>query len=333
LLPNFPMLIVAVTGAGILVLRRRPRELLGLDAVVAKLTGVAFLFSFAQATNIHHGGTPGMSRYGVWLIPLAIPLLARAHAIGASAWRAFLWGTAGVSAVICAFAFHPGVPQYSREPTILANFLWTKHPTWNNPLPELFAEILGGREDRSVPIATPNCEKVLLTGRSDGSAFPVPCFPAPLPSGCAAAGALCYANRVGAHYEFARAPGSPVQREGFVYQPAWAWPPEAESHVRDLLKQSEWWTLKVQMGYGILRQFNGVRVMELEGPRRNLFILREIRAGARLLFRPRSKMIGVLSNGMTGDTIATVHFDGEPLDQWQIDLPDLPLVILSLWQS
>jgi hypothetical protein len=335
LLPNFPLFFVAVAGATIVVLRREPRDLLGVDRIVAKLVGLAFLFSFAQATNVHHGGTPGFSRYAVWLIPLAIPMLARAQALGATGWRAFLWGTAAISAAICAFVFHPAVQQYSREPTILANFLWTKHPAWNNPLPEVFAEIQGGREDRQVPIATPNCEKILVMGRGDGSTFPVPCFPAPLPPACTKAGVLCYANRVGAHYDFAPAPGSRVQLEGFEYQPGLAWPPGAEGHVRDLLTQSSWWNLDVNVNGGsMLRQFNGVRVMELEGPRRNVYVLRELQSGARLVFRPRSKMIGVLSDGMTGDTLATVHFDGEPLEQWRLDLPaSSPLLLLSLWPS
>ncbi len=335
LLPNFPMLLVAAAGATVVVMRRHPRELLALDPVIAKLAGAAFLFSFAQATNIHHGGTPGMSRYGVWLIPLAIPVFARARALGSSGWRAFIRGTATVSAAICVFAFHPGVPQYSRERTILANFLWTKHPAWNNPLPEVFAEIQGGREDRWVPIATANCEKVLLTGRGDGAAFPVPCFPAQLPVECATRGALCYANLVGMRYQFARAPGSAVQLEGFTYQPVMAWPPEAESHVRDLLSQSQWWTLKPKAGGGsMLRQFTSVRVMELEGPRRFVFILRDTRPDARLLFRPRSKLTGVLSDGMTGETLTTVQFDGQPLEQWALYLPpNAPLLILSLWPS
>jgi hypothetical protein len=74
--------------------------------------------------------------------------------------------------------------------------------------------------------------------------------------------------------------------------------------------------------------------MELEGPLRNVFILRESGPGARLVFRPRAKMIGVLSDGMTGETLAAVHFEGEPLEQWPIDLPAVsPLLILSMRAS
>jgi hypothetical protein len=84
----------------------------------------------------------------------------------------------------------------------------------------------------------------------------------------------------------------------------------------------------------MLRQAAGVHVMELDGPRRFLFILRGTRSEARLLFRPRSKLTGVLSDGMTGQTVNAVHFDGEPLDQWRLDLPaNSPLLMLALWPS
>ena len=36
-----------------------------------------FLFAFAQAPNANSGGTPGMSRYALWLLPLAVLLLDR----------------------------------------------------------------------------------------------------------------------------------------------------------------------------------------------------------------------------------------------------------------
>ena len=42
------------------------------------MTGVALvvgLLTFAQTPNVNHGGTPGPSRYGLWLMPLAIPAL------------------------------------------------------------------------------------------------------------------------------------------------------------------------------------------------------------------------------------------------------------------
>ena len=41
-----------------------------------------FLMSFAQTGNMHHGGTPGMSRYILWLVPLGVPFLRELFAHG-----------------------------------------------------------------------------------------------------------------------------------------------------------------------------------------------------------------------------------------------------------
>jgi hypothetical protein len=184
-------------------------------------------------------------------------------------------------------------------------------------------------------VATPGCEKILFVGRSDGSMFPVPCFPEPVPSECAAAGTLCYANRDGARYRFVRAPGSPLALEGFLYQPRFVWPAEAVPHVRELLMQSQWWTLEPKTrGEDVLREAHDVRVRELEGPRRLFFILRDAGPEARITLRPPWKMLGVLTDGMTGATIRTLQFDEEPFSRWELEVPaQSRLLLISLWAS
>jgi hypothetical protein len=335
LLGNYPGWFLFVGGAIALVLRRHWRDVLGIDHLAALISAGVFLLSFSQAPNQHHGATPGLSRYALWLIPLAIPFLRDAAAAGGVSWQRFAWSAAVASSLVSAFAFHPNVLQYSREPTIAARFLWTKHPGWNNPLPEVFSEIMTGGESRFVPAATPGCEKVLLVGRSDGTSFPVPCFPAEVPAECAAAGTLCYANRDGQRYRFTRAPGSQIQLEGFFYQPRAVWPAEAAPHIRQLLTQSQWWTLQPKSsGEDILRQANDVRVRELEGPRRLVFILRDAGSDAWIALRPPWKMTGVLVDGMTGETIRTLDFDGEPYSRWQLKLGvQSPILLVSLWAS
>jgi hypothetical protein len=334
LLANFPFAFLLVLGALVVILRRRPRELLRVDIVVASLSAAAFLFSFAQASNVHHGGTPSISRYAIWLLPLLAPIARRAAAVGQTSWRRFVWPLAAVSAIACVFAFHPRVLQNTREPTWLADFLWRQHPAVNNPLPEIFAETLMQREDRWVPIATQGCEKVLFMGRGDGSAFPIPCFPESPPGMCAVAGALCYANRVGTHYEFARAPGSAVHLEGFLYQKDWAWPQESLAHVRRLLMEAQWWTLKPRAGgEDILRQTDGVHAFELEGNGRMLFILRDAGGDARITLRPASRMTGVMSDATSGSVVRLVTYDGAPFERWEIPVPRGALYLLSLWES
>jgi hypothetical protein len=335
LLSNFPIFAVVVIAAGALVFVRRWRELLESDVIVATLAGLAFLVSFAQATNVHHGATPSMSRYAIWLVPLAIPILTRANRLGGGAWRSFLWCAALVSALICIRVFHPAVPPNSREPTLAAGYIWTKHPGWNNPLPEIFAETMLRREERLVPVATPDCEKVLLVGRGQDGAWPIPCFPAQLPYWCSRLGALCYANRDSDRYDFARPAGPPIQHAGFEFQHDWAWPGGAEIELRRLLTEWDWWHLKPpDDGGAVLRYRNDVRVWELDGPGRFVFVLRRVRDNPAITLRLPARMNGVVVDATTGRTIENVHFDGPAFERWDLKMaPGLDLVILSLWAA
>jgi hypothetical protein len=333
LVSNFPIFVVVVIAAVALIVMRRWRELLASDVIVAALAGIAFLLSFAQATNVHHGATPGMSRYAIWLVPLAIPILARANRLGGLAWRSFLWCAAIISAFICIRVFHPSVPQNSREPTLVAGYLWTKHPGWNNPLPEIFAETMLGREERLVPVATAGCEKVLLVGHGQDGAWPIPCFPAQLPSWCSRPGALCYANRVADRYDFVRPAGPPIQHAGFEFQSDWAWPGGAERELRRSLTELDWWHLKPPTDSGaVVRYKNDVRVWELDGPGRFVFVLRREHENPAIMLRLPAPMKGMMVDGMTGRTIADVHFDGPAFERWDLTMaPGQDLVLLSLW--
>ena len=116
-------------------------------------------------------------------------------------------GAAAISAVICVFAFHPSIGQNGREPTWAADYLWTRHPGWNNPLPEVFTETYLKTEAPTAPTFTPGCEKILAGGRGASSAWPVPCFPADTPIRCRGVGVWCYANREGAGACLCRRPG------------------------------------------------------------------------------------------------------------------------------
>lgn len=205
-------------------------------------TAAAFAL-MAATSDLHGGATPGLSRYGMWLAPLAIPFWRGTAAIGGRAWHRFAWSVAFLSAVGTVFAFHPAVRSYGRAPGWAASVLWTRHPVWNNPLPEISAESLHGGGDRAVPVATADCEKILIMGTADGAMFPVPCFPAVVPVDCATERALCYANRAGDKYVFARAPGSAHRHSGFAHQPRLVWPAGSAPHVRQLLTQAEWWQL------------------------------------------------------------------------------------------
>jgi len=244
LLPQAPVFAAAVVAGSLLLAFRAPRRLLS-QGVVAAVTSAAWLaFVAAMATNVNHGGTPGLSRYATWFIPLAIPLFQEIdHVLGRRvAWMAL---PAVVSAALGVWAFHPARAEAADQPTRLASFLWTRHPSIDNPLPEIFAERLRGLDENWLPVATPGCEKVLLPGRGGrDSVWPMPCAPVTPPARCQEPGATCYANRTRTGYEFVGTGVSAPQP--FRLARGATWPLSAEPFVADALASLAWWNMDVR---------------------------------------------------------------------------------------
>jgi len=68
--------------------------------------------------------------------------------------------------------------EYVHLASRMASFLRVRHPSIDNPLPEIFAERLPGLDENWLPVATPGCEKLLLPGRGGrDSVWPMPCAP------------------------------------------------------------------------------------------------------------------------------------------------------------
>jgi len=315
LLPSFPALGLVILAALVLVLRRRPRALAAPDMLLAGIVALFFLYSFARTTNIHHGATPGFSRYGLWLVPLAVPLLIRASALGQQAWTRFVFTTAAISAVICLFAYHPRFDQNVREPSWLAGYLWTSHPSWNNPLPEIFIETSLRREEQWMPVAARGCQKLLVGGDS----WPMPCLPGETPPWCRSPTSPCYANRGEAGYSFAPVPGRPAP---ITFNPHAAWPTESLPAVRRVLTEWEWWTLEPRVdGTALMRAAHDVRAHIFEGPRHVVFVLIAPGRNAMLTLRPWSAMSGELVDATTGTSISRLTYDGPGNEAWSVSLP------------
>lgn len=206
LLANAPLLAIALLAAAASLIRRD-----GLTwpsapgALTALLALPVLLLSFAAPHNFDHGGTPGMNRWLMVLLPLAVPML---HASGRAAGRQQRAGASLLAVASCAWSivfFRPAVPEQQHVPTRLAAAQWTYYPSLHDPLPEIFGERLRHSEPARFPAATHGCTKVLLLGAN----WPVPCVPAAeLPPACARPGALCYANWTGSRYAVRRVPGS-----------------------------------------------------------------------------------------------------------------------------
>jgi hypothetical protein len=157
-------------------------------AFIAAATTV-FLVAFAQAPNVNSGGTPGMSRYALWLAPV---VLAVWPTPGLRTPAGQIRSAAVALAVVWDLCyFRPSLPERYLTPTATALAVWTTHPSWENPLPEIFAERIRQKDGANLLAATPNCAKALL---QDGQ-WPTPCPSIPIPAACRHEGALCYANR------------------------------------------------------------------------------------------------------------------------------------------
>ena len=327
LVPNFPAFALAVLLAAIIVGLRQPRRLATLELGVSAVSATFLLYSFAQTTNVHHGATPSLSRYGLWLIPAAMPLFdAASDAFGAT-WEKALRPIACVSALVCLFVFHPRIEQYRYAPTIWARLAWTHHPTWTNPLPEIFGGVNLDHETPWTPVATPGCEKVLLGARDTG-AWPIPCYPAEVPAHCATA-AACYANQTGAGYEFARAPRA---RDQVVEaRPGGVWPPALEPSLRAVLTRWQWWTFRPEpAGVSILRATKGVRAATLVGDGRVILVLADIQPGASLTFRPDRALTATLVDAASTAVLSTQPWTGPVGDPWTVSLPEQASMQLML---
>lgn len=321
LIGNFPILLIVGIAAAIVIARRDWRRALTPEAAIVAISGAAFLFSCAQTTNFHHGATPSLSRYATWLIPLAVPPLAWLYRHGSRAWQRFLLVAAATSALVSLFAFHPRVPQNSHEPTWLATYLWTHHPAWDNPVPEVFIETELHNEESWAPVATRGCEKILIVGHgTDEGLWPMPCYPAPIPDRCLTAGAVCYANRHGARYDFVPAPGRWTEAPRLKRE--WTWPKDAEAQVRAQYDAWHWADLSFDPDVvGVLRQSVGADVSVVGRPDRFILTFQNIGADALVRLRPTAPMTGAFIDPETGATVQPVHVDGPTDDLQTVTVP------------
>jgi hypothetical protein len=202
-----PILLVAIVFALVELVTRPGRHALDMEVGTVAAVAALFLLSFTQTTNFNSGGTPGPSRYGLWLVPFAVPICAAVPS--GARWIRVL---AAAAVVWCASSFAPNLPEQYLRPTRLAADIWRLRPGLDDPLAEVFAERVAGHERAMPPIATAGCEKVLLVGDGSGAEWPERCASVSVPDFCRDKGALCYANRTDTSYRFVPAPSPPAWR-------------------------------------------------------------------------------------------------------------------------
>jgi hypothetical protein len=198
---RFPPFVLAIVTAIYLLARHELLSLREPFLATTALAALAVLYVVSQPLDQNHGGSPDLSRYALWLMPLAAPLLAQAASSGRATTRRLGVVFCVAAAVWTLADFRPARAERNLEPTRLADWLWTRHPMWNNPRAESFAERVSHQRPAVVPTATAGCEKVLLF---EGE-WPVQCLPLGQPlESCREPGRFCYANRTatGAGYLF-----------------------------------------------------------------------------------------------------------------------------------
>lgn len=215
LVARFPPFVLAVLTALYLLARHELVRLREPFVATTALAALALLYVVSQPLDQNHDGSPDLSRYALWLMPLAVPVLLQAATSARQTTRRLgvVFGLAGALWTLA--AFRPARAEQHLYPTALAGWLWTRHPMWNNPRAESFAERLSHQRPAVIPTATTGCEKVLLI---EGE-WPVHCLPVgQAPEHCRDKGRFCYANRTatGAGYLFVDAgslSGASTQRE------------------------------------------------------------------------------------------------------------------------
>ncbi len=322
LVANAPLLVLAVgLTVGFLIVRS-PKRLLAVDVGFSLATAAMLLVTFAETTNFNHGGTPGMSRYALWLIPLTVPFLRRFDELAASNLVRGAAACLVLASVLWSLvAFHPRWPQGGGQPTWVAAWLWSNHPALDRPLPEVFVERLRGRDmPWFLPVATQGCEKILFEGRGpDVPIWPIPCVPTFVPARCRQLLVMCYANRHGTTYTFAQVPAPSFRRYLFNRDGVWT---EAESQtVGVLLQRLRWWDMRV-CGNEVVRGSFGVNQQHNYCANDRLFVyLKNVQPGATINLRLPARMSGSFRDAATGEEVEPVAYDGEPGALWTLAVP------------
>ncbi len=316
---RFPPFVLAVlVAAGWLAWRELSRLR---DPLIATtlLAALALLWAVGQPVSQNHGGSPDLSRYALWLMPLALPLLQQAGTSPSAIVAPLGLALASLSAAWTLVAFPPGRPEGHLQPTPFARWLWSHHPMWNDPRPEVFAERVSHTEPAVVPSGTPDCQKVLLY---EGQ-WPVHCLPQDTPTdACFETQRFCYANRTatGAGYLFMvepLRPGVPVVQA----DKTWTRQTPAVATLRQLVRGLAFGETADAL-VSLRGLWNAAWIQAWSGPGRSVFYVRNTRPDARIGVRVRQKVLARVIDLNRAVEIATYPIEPDTRHPESLPLPD-----------
>jgi hypothetical protein len=294
LVPYAPLLVVlALVG----IKAQRRRTLVLVAALFATL-----LIVLSRPLNLNHGGSPGISRYALWLLACLTPLVAHG-AESLERRRPLLMAIFLMTVVAMSwYSFRPeAVDRGGGTPSMGATMVWTRWPSLENPLPEVFAERASGVDgEPPVPIAISDCRKILIRGDGSETWWPFPCDPREAPPECVAANALCYVNGD----RFAIAPRQP----SFHFDPAaeLSWTMSARGRLPVLQQRLGGGVRFVRLG-NVRRTDGGEALLPLivEGRTGTAVWVRPLAASAFLRVRVSVPSTIELQRAISGDVVST----------------------------
>ncbi len=319
LVVRYPPYVLAVVVAAAWLARRELVRLRDPLVATSGLAALGLLWAAGQPASQNHGGSPDLSRYALWLMPFALPLLQQAATSPSRAMARAGLALAALSAAWTLVAFPPSRAEAHLQPTTLGRWLWTAHPMWDDPRPEVFAERVSHREPAVVPTATPDCEKVLLFE----GLWPVHCLPQDdPPDECFDTKRFCYANRTatGAGYLFLVVPTRPA----FPYVQAdrtWSRETPAVATMRQLVRDLEIGEPDSAM-VSLRGVWNAAWIQQWSGVARSVFYVRNTRPDARIGVRVQQKVLARVIDLNRAVEIATYQLEPDTRHPENIPLPD-----------
>ncbi|MEC9093120.1 MAG: hypothetical protein VX438_10470 [Planctomycetota bacterium] len=142
LLSNWPWLLVPLLFVlGYVVFRYN--RVNGFTVGFCAVSLLVLCWAQTKTNNFNHGGTVKISRYAVWYIPFAFPLLfqfATNYRLAPTWQRWSLFGFLAAAVYVNTTKFHPDRGESFLYQTTIAENFYENFPGWYDPIPEIFIE-------------------------------------------------------------------------------------------------------------------------------------------------------------------------------------------------
>lgn len=212
--PAMPGILIAAGGVVLVAALRRPLPAALWWPIAIQLVLLAV---WTLNPNANHGGTPGVNRWTLSLVPLTLPWVIAAYAASPVGLARALAGGIALTASHSVYFHMPQRPESYLQPTTLAEAFWNRG--WLRATPaEVFAERAAASETPMLPISDAACNVVLVWDMQ----WPIDCVPpdTQLPPSCGGVDSFCLVSQHEGNVDVA-----PVSFNGFFFRAApQSWP-------------------------------------------------------------------------------------------------------------